>query len=511
MRPQVNRQVRILKFHLWLGLLFSNFILGYPNLALLYAEENIPPSVAGTFYPESAQELKQLVDTLLAKVNPEPLDAEIFGLISPHAGYGFSGETAAFGYKLIQAKPYKTVVILGTSHHYPFSGAALCPRAVFNTPLGPIKVDYDFIEKMLDKDPQISLNLQAFKGEHSIEVQLPFLQRSLVDFKIVPIILGDCSLTDCQKLAVLLKEAIGERKDVLIIASSDMYHGYDYAEAAAVDKLTLETIKGMDSQELYYGLRDEKMQLCGGFGVVTAIILAKELGHNKIKVLKQTDSAEVTGKKVKGTWTVGYASCAIDQPKAGLAQSKEKNMLNNVQRKKLLELARNTIEAYLKTGKKPELSESDPLLNKTMGAFVTLNAHGQLRGCIGNLIGAGPLYLTIRDMAVEAATHDPRFNPVELSELKNIEIEISVLSPMERITDPDKIDLGIHGVLVRRGFNSGVFLPQVATETGWSKEEFMNNLCLHKAGLPKDAWKDKATEIYIFTAEVFSEKEAVHD
>lgn len=182
-------------------------------------------------------------------------------------------------------------------------------------------------------------------------------------------------------------------------------------------------------------------------------------------------------------------------------------MLNKEERKKLLEIARKSIEAYLKSGKKLELSEKDPLLLKEMGAFVTLNKNGELRGCIGNLIGKKPLYLTVRDMAVEAALSDPRFSPVTLEELKDLDIEISVLSPMRKIDNPDNIRLGIDGVLVRKGFRSGVFLPQVATETGWSKDEFLSNLCSHKAGLAPDAWKDKDTEILTFTAEVFSEKE----
>jgi AmmeMemoRadiSam system protein A len=171
-----------------------------------------------------------------------------------------------------------------------------------------------------------------------------------------------------------------------------------------------------------------------------------------------------------------------------------------------LEIARSSIETYLKTGKKLEVGEKDPVLGQNMGAFVTLHEHGQLRGCIGNLIGQQPLYLTIRDMAVESATGDPRFAPVGLAELKDIEIEISALSPMQRVDSADKIEIGKHGVMVRRGFNSGVFLPQVATETGWSKEEFLDELCAQKAGLPADAWKDKSTELYVFTAEVFSEK-----
>jgi hypothetical protein len=307
-------------------------------------------------------------------------------------------------------------------------------------------------------------------------------------------------LSTCNKLALLLKEAIGARKDVLVIASSDMYHGYDYEEADKVDNLTLSYIDKMDAQGLYYGLRDDKLQLCGGFGVVSLLILGKELGYDKVKLLKHTNSAEVTNKKTKGVWTVGYASLSVSR------KEREKAMLNKEERKKLLEIARNSIEVYLKSGKKLEINEVDPLLLKEMGAFVTLNKNDELRGCIGNLIAKGPLYLTVRDMALEAALSDPRFSPVTLEELKNIDIEISVLSPMQKIDNPDKIRLGIDGVLVRKGYRSGVFLPQVATETGWSKDEFMANLCSHKAGLAADAWKDKDIEILTFTAEVFSEK-----
>lgn len=281
----------------------------------------------------------------------------------------------------------------------------------------------------------------------------------------------------------------------------DMYHGYDYEESDTVDNLTLDYLKRMDAEGLYSGLAAGKSQLCGGLPVVSTLILARESGYNKLEVLRHTNSAQVTGRMVKGVWTVGYSSSAISQERG------ESPMLNNAQRKKLLKIARSSIESHLKTGKKLEVTETDPVLLREMGAFVTLHERGQLRGCIGNLAGQRPLYLTVRDMAVEAAVDDPRFSPVTAKELKDIEIEISALSPLQRIHDSAQIQLGVHGVIVRNGFNSGVFLPQVATETGWSKEDFLSNLCAHKAGLPSDAWKDKSTEIYIFTAEVFSEKD----
>ena len=469
--------------------------------SLAYAENVKDPCSAGTFYPDNPKELSSMVDSYFKEVDPASCDGQIFALISPHAGYGYSGKVAAFGYKLIIGKPYKTVVILGTSHRYAFRGASVYPEGIFKTPLGSIKVDSEFTAKLMNKIPEMIFVPEAFKDEHSVEVQLPFLQKALTGFKIVPIVLGDCSLDDCKKIALLLKEAIGKRKDILVVVSSDMYHGYDYDEADKTDGLTLSAIKNLDSEGLYYGLRDDKMQLCGGFGAVIALIVASDLGYDKITVLKHTNSAQATGKMKKGIWTVGYSSVAIDKPNEG-----ENRMLNKVQRKRLLEIARSAIETYLSTGKPQQLKETDPVLLRNMGAFVTLNEFNELRGCIGNLVGTKPLYLTVSDMAVEAATGDPRFSPVTQAELKNIDIEVSVLSPMEKIDNPDKIQLGVHGVLVRNGFRSGVFLPQVATETGWSKDEFMSQLCAQKAGLARDAWKDKSTEIYIFTAEVFSEK-----
>ncbi len=459
------------------------------------------PNAAGSFYPDNPQELSRMIDGFLGAANPQTFRVEIFALISPHAGYGFSGPTAAFGYKLIKDKPYKTVIVIGTSHHYGFSGVSVYPEGVFRTPLGDLGVDKEFTQQLLNKDEEIFFEPRAFEEEHSVEVQLPFLQKVLSQFKIVPIVMGDCTLSTCQKLAELLKVAVGRRRDVLVVASTDMYHGYDYEELEKVDNLTLSYLKNMDAEGLYYGLRERNLELCGGFGVVSTIILAKELGHKKLEVLKHTNSAVVTAKLVKGIWTVGYASCVIDQEKG------DETLLNKEQRIRLLEIARKSIETYLSTGKKMEVTETDPVLLKEMGAFVTLNEHGRLRGCIGNLVAREPLYLTVRDMAVEAATGDPRFPQVDLSELKTIEIEISVLSPLERIDSIEKIKLGTHGVLVKRGFNSGVFLPQVAQESGWSKEEFLSNLCSQKCGLPADAWKDKSTEIYIFSAEVFSEKE----
>ena len=182
-------------------------------------------------------------------------------------------------------------------------------------------------------------------------------------------------------------------------------------------------------------------------------------------------------------------------------------MLNDARREKMLKLARDTITYYLETGKMSAVKENDPLLNEEMGAFVTLHKNGRLRGCIGNMIGRGPFYLTVRDMAVAAAVNDSRFRKVTLEEMKEIDIEISALTPLVKIEDPETIEPGKHGVLVRNAMTSGVYLPQVATEQGWDREQFMNSLCGQKAGMAPDAWKKGECEIFTFTAEVFEEKD----
>lgn len=477
-----------------------------------YAQQIKEPDVAGSFYPADAQELSETIDKLLSSVDPEPSQEQIVAIIVPHAGYAYSGGIAAYAYKLIQGNPYKTVVIISSSHYHPFKGISIYPRGVYRTPLGDVAIDEEFVLGIVNRSKNIKLTSDFFKKEHPIEVQIPFLQKTLSDFKIVPISMGKVDIYDCQDLADSLSTLIKSRNDVLIVVSTDMYHGYDFQEAAKTDKLTLSYIEKMDAGLLYQKLANNEIQLCGGLPLVTSMFLAQTLGYDRIRVLAYTNSSQVSGRKVKGVWTVGYTSAIIS--KDGVRntekiknQEEAREMLSREQKSKLLKLASSSIEYYLKNNKKLEVTESDPGLKQENGAFVTLHRHGQLRGCIGNLIGEKPLYLTIRDMAVEAAVGDPRFPPLKVSELNDIEIEISVLSPLKRINNPEDIVLGKHGVLVKNGFRTGVFLPQVATETGWSREEFLSYLCSHKAGLAPLAWKDKDTEIYIFTATVFSQQD----
>lgn len=183
-------------------------------------------------------------------------------------------------------------------------------------------------------------------------------------------------------------------------------------------------------------------------------------------------------------------------------------MLTPDQRKELLRIAREAVQAAVTRRPPPPVSSEDPALNERCGAFVTLKSGSELRGCIGRFTSEGPLWRTVQEMARASATEDPRFfdNRIQPVEVPRLGIEISVLSPLERTDNPLDLELGKHGIYVKRGFQSGCFLPQVATETGWSKEEFLTHCCAGKAGLPPDAWRDPRTEVYLFTAEIVGEE-----
>ncbi len=457
--------------------------------------------LAGKWYSASKEALSAELRSYLEKATPSSIDGEIISLISPHAGFVYSGPVAAYGFKAIRQQDIKTVIIVGFSHRRHYDGIALLDGDGFKTPLGIVRIDREITEELIKADPKIYNYPIAFSGENSVEMEIPFLQAVLKDFGIVLIAMGDQNFENCEILGKALYEVLKDRDKFLLVASTDMSHYLSYKEANKIDKRTISVIKEFDTDKLYTESSLQGHRLMCGYGAVCATMIAsKMLGADNVEILKYANSGDTAGDKNR---VVGYLSAAFVRD----TEKGDNNMLNEEQKKKMLKLARDSIIHYLKERKRLPVKEGDPILNREMGAFVTLHSHGQLRGCIGNLVGKGPFYLTVRDMAVEAATGDPRFRPVTLDEMNDIDIEISALSPMQKIDDPEKIEMGKHGVLVRRGFTSGVYLPQVATEAGWNREQFMNSLCGHKAGMSPDAWKKGECDIFIFTAEVFSEKE----
>ncbi len=476
--------------------------------SVVFAADDIKDAdLAGSWYPSSKAELENLLGVYLKAANPEKISGDVFAIISPHAGYQFSGPVAAYGYKAVQNKNIKTVILIGFSHKRPFNGVAIYDRGTFRTPLGDIAVDSELANDIAIQDKRIRFYPEAFMEENSIEMQIPFIQIALKDAKIVPIAFGGQSFDDASYLAEALAKALKTRSNYLIVASTDLSHYRPYEEANSIDRHLVNLLMTMKGRKLYDEARLGICELCGFMPVTAALLAAERLGYDKIKILKYANSGDTCGNKEN---VVGYLSAVIykESPKE---KEGESAMLNESQRKRLLQIARESITSYVKDGKRKQFVEADPVLNEEMGAFVTLHELGELRGCIGNMIGHGPLYQTVADMAIEAATGDPRFPTLSAREIDKIDLEISVLTPLKKVSGPDEIKIPGHGVVVRRGFKSGVYLPQVATETGWNKEEFLTSLCGQKAGLSPDAWKDPATEMYVFSAEVFGEKEFSKD
>jgi AmmeMemoRadiSam system protein B/AmmeMemoRadiSam system protein A len=452
------------------------------------------PCVAGQFYPEDFSQLKEKISSLLAKAKPPGVEEEILGILVPHAGYDYSGEVAAYAYKSLIGREYETVVLLGPSHSANFSGFALSSEGKWQTPLGEVEIDEELAKEVIRRVPKAKDLPSAHAYEHSLEVQIPFLQTVLRNFKILPIMMLFPKYEELKEFALNLAKIIRGKK-ILLLASTDLYHGYSYEECVATDKRTIGYVERLDAQGLYEALLSGKAQACGGFPVVALLLTLKELGMKQAKLLRQTNSNEVMG--VKGGYCVGYAAFLFTGEEKGTIFTAE-------EKKELLRIARTTLERYLRGEKvSAERPKSERLVEKT-GVFVTLKKHGELRGCIGYIQGVEPLYKAVATMAINSATEDPRFPPVRPEELKEIEIEITVLSPLKRISDVKEIVVGKHGIYIKRGFYSGLLLPQVATENNWTREEFLNHTCL-KAGLPPSAWKDKNTEIYIFTGEIIKE------
>ena len=471
-------------------------------------EENVGPirkaAVAGSFYPNDEKELSLLVDEYLGKVELPQLEPNIRAIIVPHAGYIYSGQVAAYAYKALIGKPISRVIILGNSHQEFFEGASIYPKGYFETSLGKIEIDADFAQKLMDADKKIYFKESAQLEEHSLEVQLPFLQKVLNDFKIVPIILGNQE-GSADVLINVLKGLIDD--NTLIVVSTDLAHYPKYEDANYSDGKIInailsgkrENLKKAISELEKEGISNLQTCACASDSVEVAMALME---GKKSELLKYANSGDATEDKSR---VVGYASIVFMD--SSISSEQVSQELNKQQQKRLLEIAKESVEAYIKDGKIPEIKENDSELNKLLGAFVTLKEKGELRGCIGVFTGDvdNPLYKIVSEMAISAAINDSRFNPVIEGELDALDYEISVLSPLKKIDSWKDIEIGKHGVRIVKGSRAGVFLPQVATENNWDLDTFMSVLCTQKAGLPADCWKDRDTEIYVFTAQVFGD------
>ncbi|MCF7871036.1 MAG: AmmeMemoRadiSam system protein B [Candidatus Omnitrophica bacterium] len=469
----------------------------------LFAESVKKADLAGLWYPGQPKQLASLIRECLNRADTSLLKGEVVGMISPHAGIQYSGKIAAAGFKALAGKKIDKVIVVGCSHRQNYNKIAVFDKNAYQTPLGALSAGKRLSDKLTAYHPKIEYSLEPFYKENSIEMIIPFIQVALGNPRIVLTVIGSQSWSNAKILGDALAGTLAGEENFLIVASTDLSHYLPVNQAEKIDKETALLIKEFKPEKLYRKCVNQN-RMCGTTAVAAVMIASKKLGADKSEILAYSHSAQVTG---KGGKTVGYLSAAFIKNKNNKKEEsvKMEGILNHVQKKELINIARKTLNQYIKKGETYQPEVDDLELKKDMGAFVTLRKNGNLRGCIGNIIAKSPLYIGVRDMAIAASTQDPRFPPVEESELDDINLEISVLSPLEKIDNPDKIVLGKHGVLVKKGLRSGVFLPQVADETGWSKEEFMNNLCAHKAGLEPTCWKTGDCDIFIFSAEVFEE------
>jgi AmmeMemoRadiSam system protein B/AmmeMemoRadiSam system protein A len=496
-----------------------------PILACAQKKEAIvvrEPAWANQFYPGNKDTLSRDIDEMLDQATPAPVSGTILAIAVPHAGYPFSGPTAAFAYKAIAGSDIRTVVMVGPSHYVAFHGVAVYAKGAWKTALGTVPIDETLAAEIIKQNPVIQNMPQVHGHEHSLEVELPFLQKTLKDFKIVPIMVWDTEYDELEILGDALAKTCGNRK-VLLLASSDLYHGYSVAECRQSDSVTLSDMGKFDPDGFHAAITDGSAAACGGAPIAAVMLAARKLGADTAQVLARTNSHDVAGTP-DGQWTVGYGATVFVKRSPGSSspgpsstgdkvtkdeQTKDDSTsLNQDEQAELLRIARTTVESYVRDGKTPDFAPLTERLQEERGVFVTLREHGDLRGCIGYIQGIKPVYEAVRDNAIAAATEDPRFPPVQTKELKDIDIEITVLTPLELCHDPLKdVVAGQYGVVIRRGGRSGVFLPQVATETGWDTRTFLSECCTEKAGLPADAWQDQGTEVYRFRGQVFAEKE----
>jgi len=468
------------------------------------------PAVTGLFYPGDAAALSSAVDRLLANAKLQPVD-NLKALICPHAGYQYSGPTAAHAYKLLSGQGWRTVIVLAPSHYARFRGASVVGADAFRTPLGQVPVASRAAQlaqtpPFVPESPcpvqrpgwasQSSRSAPArgqdtpHTWEHADEVQVPFLQKALDDFEIVTVIVGE---VDPAALAQALSKHLDDR--TLVIASSDLSHYHSYDQAKALDGRCVKAVCDLDIEHM----RDQ--EACGQTPIMALMHLARDKGW-KAKLLDYRNSGDTGSDK---TGVVGYAAIAFtgDAPPAYSAQ----------ERRQLLELARQTVREAVTTGRLPSVNTGQfpARLCEPRGSFVTLTKQGALRGCIGNLQAQSPLYASVMDNARSAATRDHRFPQVQEDELDDLEFEVSVLTEPKPLsfTSPEDLLARLQphrdGVVLQIGAASATYLPQVWEQLP-DKTRFLSSLA-QKAGCGADDWRKPGARILVYQVEAFKEPE----
>lgn len=475
-------------------------------MAREYPVESIrKPSAAGLFYPADPGSLKGLIDQYTG-AEGRLKGRRIFSLIVPHAGYQYSGPIAGLAYRELKGRDIRRVVVISPSHREAFDSVSIYPGDYYESPLGRVPIDRDFRGR-LERHCEItevsyrghSLPPGAEFGEHALEVQIPFLQQVLEDFLLVPLVMGTQDFNTSSRLGSALAELCDDQP-TLVVASSDLSHFHSYEDAREMDLKLVDAISRMDYFSISNLIQIGEVEACGGGPIIAAMVAAENLGAAESRVLDYKNSGDVeSGSRGR---VVGYTSAVLAGPAEGDAVPADFHP-DGQEKDFLLNLARLSVESAVKGIENPILKERMPdrMLQKK-AVFVTLTEDSRLRGCIGTILPQDRLFQAIADSAVNAALHDPRFDPVREDELPLLDYEVSILSRFRKVRSVDEIIIGKHGLLIESGFSKGLLLPQVAENHSWDLPTFLEQTCL-KASLPRNAWKDPSSDLLYFTASVF--------
>lgn len=470
-----------------------------------FKSRNRKAAFAGQFYSGEKDKLENELENLFKNTCQNSSEKKhLQAIVAPHAGYIFSGEVAASAFNLISKNTvYKRIFILASSHQYSFNGASVYCDGNYETPLGEIKVDTKLAKHFTNSSAVFYNKPEVHQNEHSLEVQLPFLQHKLGNnFLLVPIILGTNSAEECKIIASVLKPWFTPEN--LFVISTDFSHYPNYNEANKLDNITADAICSNQPEQLQNVLKENKTEgvdnlatsLCGWTSVLTLLYLTENRDFCFEKILYQNSGdSKISGDKNR---VVGYWAIAV-------INNDDSMKISKAERLEIFEKAHHSIKTYVETGKKGKLIKpiSKGILSEITGAFVSIYIENELRGCIGGFAQEKTLNELVQNMAVSAAC-DRRFENVKPEELNNMKLEISVLSPLKKINSVDEIELGKHGIFIEQGFNTGTFLPQVIEKTGWNVNQFLGYCARDKAGIGWDGWK--TADIYIYEAVVFREE-----
>ncbi len=434
------------------------------------------PYCAGTWYSSKAEELRKelvkYIDNTGIKTNKH-----VRAIIVPHAGYMYSGQVAAYAFRSISDN-IKEVIILGTAHRYYLKGIAATEFDYFETPLGKIPVGKR--NKEIINEKNISVIPEADINEHSIEIELPFLQCVLKNFEIIPLYVG---ITDYKEFSTVLEKYISS--ETIIVVSVDLSHFHSYDEATALDKYTITSIEELNSEKI------KGAEIDSPYAVMALLELAKKLKW-KPRLMRYANSGDVTGDKSR---VVGYSAFIFSE------EDKNEKITFTLDEVEYMEsLAQKSVESYIAEGKKLKVKEYPEKLYTELACFVTLKIKDNLRGCIGTIEPRGSLGDSIIENAISAATKDWRFSPVKKEELKDLTYEVSVLSKPEQLFYSSEEELLREikgkGVIISKGGNRALYLPQV-WEHFSNPADFLSSLC-QKGNMSKTEWKSGKLEVFVF-------------